>query len=148
LVSALLARGAKYLSDELALLDDQGRVHAYPKPLSVRAAHGRVLRKPAPLGSLQHAPLPLGLVVSTSYRKGASFRPHALPRGQAALALLQQAFRARQEPHRVLEVIATALADGHAVHGVRGPADRAAEAILALCKAASVETEMGGEIHA
>jgi hypothetical protein len=48
----------------------------------------------------------------------------------------------------VLEVIATALADGHAVHGVRGPADRAAEAILALCKAASVETEMGGEIHA
>src|SRR5207249_2434643 len=36
LVAALVRAGATYFSDEYAVLDRQGRVHPYPKPLSVR----------------------------------------------------------------------------------------------------------------
>src|ERR1700722_12844727 len=40
LVAALLQAGATYYSDEYALLDARGRVHPYPKPLSLRSPTG------------------------------------------------------------------------------------------------------------
>src|SRR5262249_55094696 len=36
LVTALLRAGAKYYSDEFAVLDDSGRVYPWPRPLRVR----------------------------------------------------------------------------------------------------------------
>src|SRR6202158_4766995 len=45
LVAALVGAGAPYYSDEYAILDRRGRVHPYPKPLSIRAGgrapHGK-----------------------------------------------------------------------------------------------------------
>jgi len=37
LVAALVRAGAVYLSDEYAVFDARGRVHPYPKPLSIRS---------------------------------------------------------------------------------------------------------------
>ena len=38
LVAALVRAGAIYYSDEFAVLDEQGFVHPYAKPLSIRGA--------------------------------------------------------------------------------------------------------------
>jgi hypothetical protein len=40
LVAHLVARGARYYSDELAILDAEGRVHPYRRPLMLRGARG------------------------------------------------------------------------------------------------------------
>ncbi len=45
LVAALLQAGATYYSDEYALLDARGRVHPYPKPLSLRSPTGEPPRQ-------------------------------------------------------------------------------------------------------
>src|SRR6266581_3138481 len=41
LVAELIRAGASYYSDEYAAIDEQGRVHPFPKPLSVRDGYRR-----------------------------------------------------------------------------------------------------------
>src|SRR5258705_5309814 len=38
LVAELIRAGATYYSDEYAVIDERGRVHAYPRPLGIRSA--------------------------------------------------------------------------------------------------------------
>src|SRR5947209_3709992 len=45
LVAALVQAGATYYSDEYAVFDDRGRVHAYPRPLSLREVPGERPRR-------------------------------------------------------------------------------------------------------
>src|SRR5436309_11058754 len=40
LVAALVQTGATYFSDEYAVVDPEGRVHPYPRPLSIRTPDG------------------------------------------------------------------------------------------------------------
>ena len=59
LVAALVAAGATYYSDEYAVLDERGRVHPYPKPLSLRAdPERRAIRHPVETLSGVPAPRP------------------------------------------------------------------------------------------
>ena len=136
LIAALLRAGARYLSDEYAVLDDRGRVHPYPRPLSLRAPGKRrgVRREAAALGAkVGRRALPVGLIVVTRYAAGAPrFTPAALSAGQAALALLDNAIAARSAPERVWPALRAAVASARAVRGDRGEADEAAGAILAL----------------
>ena len=72
LVKALLAAGARYYSDEYAILDRKGRVHPYPRRLSIRR-DGVVRDRPAAadLGrDTGSGPIPVGLVAFTEYRPG------------------------------------------------------------------------------
>ncbi|MGH7394773.1 MAG: hypothetical protein ACREJF_04145, partial [Candidatus Methylomirabilales bacterium] len=91
LVAALVRAGATYYSDEYAVFDARGRVHPYPKPLSIRGENGGQPRKcPAEaLGGLPGVkPLPVGLVAGTAYQPGARWRPRLLSPGQGVLTLL------------------------------------------------------------
>src|SRR6185312_3555780 len=63
LVAALVRAGATYYSDEYALVDGDGRVWPYPRPLSLRRARGPVRVRPERLGRVGRGPLPVGLVV-------------------------------------------------------------------------------------
>src|SRR4051794_9920882 len=77
LVAELVRAGASYYSDEFAVLDRDGVVLPYPKPLSLRvdgisqvdvdidALNGRVGREP----------LPVGVVAITQYAPGAAWNP-------------------------------------------------------------------------
>jgi hypothetical protein len=126
LVAALLAAGATYYSDEYAVLDDRGRVHPYPRPLSLRdRPDAPASPPPAP-----RPPLPLGLVVVTRYRAGARWRPRPLSPGQAGMAMLAHAVAARQRPATALRVLSRALAGARALKGARGEADEVAGAVV------------------
>ena len=70
--------GATYYSDEFAVFDARGRVHPFPTALSIRDGTNGKPRRCAPeaLGGRSGvAPLPVGLVVVTTYRAGAAFTP-------------------------------------------------------------------------
>ena len=133
LVKALVEAGATYYSDEYAVLDERGRVHPYLKPLSIRDNGGgrptEIL--PEALGGTRGVkPLPVGLVVATSYREGARWRPRRLLPGRAVMALLANTLSARTKPERALTALRRAVLDAQLIKGVRGEAAEIAEVLL------------------
>ncbi len=123
LVEALVKAGGTYYSDEFALLDDRGRVHPYPIPLSRRDRKtGRSSRRPVQDlgGDVGHGPLRVGLVIVTRYRRGAAWRPRRVSRGQALLELLNHTIPARRRPERVFDVLTRVVDQAPTWKGVRG----------------------------
>lgn len=134
LAAALLRAGATYLSDEWAVLGDDGLVHPFPRPLRLRDQRGAPLhRVPAPrLGApVAASALPASLVVWTTYEAGAPWRPRRMSAGQTALALLDNAPAARRAPADALRIIARVLDAGVVgLRCARGDADETARHIL------------------
>lgn len=132
LVAALLARGAEYYSDEFALLDEDGRVHPYPRPLQMRDSREHRYSVPA---STWHAPvghgaLDVGLILSLRFVADGRLSLHPVAASEAMMMLL------RNTPHQLGERKALASTVLHAVRhaaayeGVRGEAAPAADAIM------------------
>jgi hypothetical protein len=136
LVRALLKAGATYYSDEYALLDARGRVHPYPRALSVRTTDGQKVRVPVPgvLAPTGPVPLPLGVVVLTEYFKRARWRPKPVRGGELVLALLANTVPARERPVEVLGILARAVTKAEGFRSLRGSANGAAEAVLRLAE--------------
>jgi hypothetical protein len=133
LVAALVHAGAAYYSDEYAVLDERGRVHPYPKPLSLRnGPGGRAIRHPveAPGGGTASRPLPVGLVVVSRYRAGAVWRPRRLSAGYGILALLANTVSARRQPAAALAVLPRVAVHAVMIKGARGEASELAPRLL------------------
>ena len=133
LTAALVRAGADYYSDEYAVFDDEGRVHPYPRPLSLRREDGTPGGRctAEDLGGRAGGPaLPVGLIVAARHRRGSRFRPRPISPGQALMELLDNTVAAREQPRRSLETLSKAAA-APAFRGRRGEAEAAAEAILA-----------------
>lgn len=133
LVAELVRAGADYYSDEFAVLDAEGRVHPYAKPLSVRAAGSYRQRKVSVEefgGSAARGPLAVGLVVVSEFREGARLRLCALSPGEGALALLANTVPARRRPAEVLAVLERVVRGAAVLSGARGEAAEAARRIL------------------
>lgn len=133
LVKHLVLAGAKYYSDEYAVLDGRGRVHPYPRPLGVRSPDATRTDK-IPVedlgGSAGSKPLPVKLVISTSYKAGATWRPRELSAGKGVLELLSHTVCARRQPWLALATLPKVAEQATILKGVRGEASRVAEAIL------------------
>lgn len=133
LVAELLRAGATYYSDEYAVIDQRGRVYPYPRDLKIRIAEsGRVERlRPEQLGAeVGSKPLRAGLIVSTSFKDGAHWRPRELTRGKAVLELLANTVSARSQPEMALSFLPKALESAQILKGVRGEASEIVESIL------------------
>jgi hypothetical protein len=74
--------------------------------------------------------LPVGLVLVTSYKAGARWRPRQLSAGQAALALFSNTVPARRQPRLAFATLSRALADALVLKGVRGEAQEVADSVL------------------
>lgn len=133
LVAALLRRGASYYSDEYAVLDSDGYVHPYSKPLAIReggTARQTKYRAEALGGRRGTRPLPVGVVVVSKYQAGARWRPRHLSQGLGALALLDNAVSARRQPEVVLSTLQKAVSHAAILKGIRGEADETVKSIL------------------
>ncbi len=133
LVKEFLLAGAKYYSDEFAVLDGQGWVHPFPRLLSIRAedcqTHTRI--RAEDLGSETGAgPLPVGLLLLTRYKAHAHWRPTELSSGRGVLALLANALTARSQPERALATFERAACRAPVLQGVRGEAKETVELVL------------------
>jgi hypothetical protein len=133
LVHQLVRAGATYYSDEYAVIDARGRVHPYPRPLGMRSLDASETKKVSAqeLGAtIGTRPLRIGLVLSTSFKKGARFRPRELSRGQGVLELLANTVSARTQPRLALAALPTALESAQILKGVRGEASEIVASIL------------------
>jgi hypothetical protein len=134
LTAELTRAGAAYLSDEFAVLDRHGLVHPFPKQLSVRDTRGSgQIETPVEAfgGRQRRGPMPPGLIVATSYREGAHWRPRRLSHGHAFLELFSHTVSARREPDRAINTLRHVVVQAPALRGVRGEAGEAAALILA-----------------
>lgn len=133
LVAALVQAGAEYWSDEYAVLDADGLVHPYPKPLSVRINATSVTEE-RPIESLGgragDRPLPVTVIAFTSYRPGVAWALRSCTAGEGAVKLLEHSIAARSRPEQVLAAVRRAATDAVVLEGDRGDADQAASALL------------------
>ncbi len=139
LVAALVRAGATYLSDEYAPLDEHGRVHPFPRPLSIRATDmaDALEQRPDQLGDVAdpRASVQLGAIVVTRYVAGATWEARVTTGGQGALALLSNTVPARERPRESLKAVARAAEGVVVLEGIRGEAQPAAAAILETLQA-------------
>ncbi len=130
LVAALVRAGATYFSDEYAVLDADGSVHPYAKPLSLRDAEGQA-RGSYPVealgGQAATGPLPVGMVLAAQYEAGARWRPRPLSPGQAMLILLGNTVQVRTQPQAAMQVLQQAALGAEAFQSKRGEAEQVAD---------------------
>jgi hypothetical protein len=134
LVAALVRAGATYYSDEYAVLDTNGWVHPYPRPLQMRQPGG--LRQQAVHvaelgGTAADMPIPVSNVIFTEYAENGVWSPQTLTPGMAALDMLRHAIPVRRSPARVMATLAKMMETASAVRSSRGEAGEAAVALLA-----------------
>ena len=135
LVKALLEAGCSYLSDEFALLDPEGRVHPYARPMQIRASgdYSSEHVHPAELGApVATGPLPVALVVLTRYRQGARWAARRQEPGRALLGMLEHALAARSYPELVVPALQRVAQQALVIKTVRAEANDTAARILRL----------------
>jgi len=136
LVHELVRAGATYYSDDYAVFDARGRVHPFPRQLSIRpnGTYKQERHSVESLGGVAGAEaLPVGLVIVTQYDPGVQgWRPRRLSTGRGVLELLAHAVAARRRPEGVLEALDRAVAEAQVLKGRRGEAERVAMRILEL----------------
>lgn len=133
LVVALVNAGAEYWSDEYAVLDANGLVHPYPKPLSMRINDTRETNE-QPVenlgGRAGDRPLPVAVIAFTTYYPEAAWALRACTAGEGAVKLLEHSIAARSRPQQVLAAVRRAATDALILEGDRGDADQAASTLL------------------
>lgn len=135
LVAELLRAGATYYSDEYAVLDSRGRVHPFPKALSVResSSYEQTDYDAATFGARTgRTPIPVGMVVVSSYKEGAKWRPRRLTSGQGVLELLANTVSARSQPEVALSALHQVASRASVLKGTRGEARQVVEELLQL----------------
>jgi hypothetical protein len=132
LVAEFVREGAVYYSDEFAVLDGDGLVHPYPKPLSLRVnGLSQSDFEVSEFGGISGAePIPVGLVLVTRYVPGARWSPRELSHGEATLAVLANTIPAQDRPQESLEAVTRALAPALTLEGERGEAAEVVGAAL------------------
>lgn len=132
LVAELVRAGAQYYSDEFAVLDEQGLVHPYAKPLSMRA--GGIEQTDRGVhefgGTAAEEAAPIGRVVITTYHPDAQWNPQQLSAGEAVLALLSNTVPAQERPEQSLSTLKRALEHAAVLQGERGDAAALAAELL------------------
>ncbi|HJQ44328.1 MAG TPA: hypothetical protein VJ831_14665 [Jatrophihabitantaceae bacterium] len=136
LVAALLELGATYFSDEFALLDDQGLVWPYPRPLTLRGADGRARSLPSDAADVGGPPVPLGLVADLHFSPE-GWLVDEVSAAHGVLALLKNAPAAQRDPERAMACATAAVAHEPLVlEGARDDAAATAQRLLDAVDAA------------
>lgn len=108
LVAELVRAGADYYTDDVAVLDRQGRVHFFGNPLRLRDpdSSGKTEYPAESLGGDNGGdPLPVTTILLTRHQPEVRFRPTVLSRGRGILALLAHAQGVRAHPEQVLDML-------------------------------------------
>jgi hypothetical protein len=139
LVAELLRHGATYFSDEYALIDRQGQVHPYPRPLLLR--HGRPEQVPVLAeecdAAVGHASAPVGWVFSLMYESAGAWSVATVPQSLATLNLLQNTPHVLADSPDMVSAFQCAVAGADCYSGSRADAVDAAGQILRLLESSS-----------
>lgn len=134
LVAELLRRGAVYLSDEYALIDSQGLVHAYPRPLLLRnGGPQQTPMLPAELGAtIGDSPAPVRWILFLEYQPSYSWKVTPVSKSEALLMLLQNTPHTLADSPDLIGVLQGAVTGADSYVGRRPEAVHAVDQILKL----------------
>jgi len=134
LVAEFVKAGAKYYSDEYAVIDEKGRVHPFLKPIALRDQEGESRSTNHPIeefgGVAGRKPLSVGCVLVTEYRPEARLRLREISHGKAILSLIANTVPARRIPETVFATLDRSVANAVAYKGVRSEAREVVERLL------------------
>jgi hypothetical protein len=109
LVAELVRAGATYLSDEYAILDENGLVHAFPRLLAMRGIEGEYIQTDVSVddlgGTFASEPLPVKLILFTEFRENAVWNPETLSPGLGIVELIPHTIPIRFNPEFALKVL-------------------------------------------
>jgi len=134
LVTELLKRGAAYYSDEYALFDGQGRVHAYPRALFARNGDGcGHPRLPSEWNAATgDSPLAARLILFVEWVCGAPWSVHRISQSEALLRLLRNTPQEMAHFPEIVERLRSGVSSAACYAGVRGEAADAAGRVMEL----------------
>ena len=122
-------------SDEYAVLDSDGLVRPYPRPLALR---GPGVRSRVPAADLDAntftGGLPVAAIAVLRYVPGADLRIEPISAGTAVLRLFDNTICAQSRPQPALDALIAATKSAQAVEGERGDADAAVPRLLELVR--------------
>ena len=136
LVAALLKAGATYYSDDIAVVDDEGRLHPYARDLQLRNEYtsmqqsktvAQIAGKNALIGSTSVA---VGLVVFATHVKDDPWNTKTLTPGMAAMLGMRHTLTVRDDPARTMQTWAKVMQSALAWTWERGEAKMAANKLL------------------
>jgi hypothetical protein len=134
LVAELLKQGCEHLSDEYALIDDEGLVYPYPRALLLRDKNGN--QSPATAADLgadtARDPIAPAVIVALEYSSGAAWRIRALEKSAMVLLLLQNTPHEMGASSPIMARFARAAGRADCYVGERGEAKEAAMRIVEL----------------
>jgi hypothetical protein len=134
LAHALICEGGVYLSDEFAVIDSEGLVHAFLQPLSLRHPFPRKVSLEELGFTTDPLPAPIGFVYFLEFQEQNTIRLESVSRGNAALGMFGNTLTAQAHGHRDLFQIAQALTQAQCFRGVRGCAKEAAREIRRIAR--------------
>ncbi|MBV9612590.1 MAG: glycosyltransferase family 25 protein [Acidobacteriaceae bacterium] len=137
LVAELLERGAEYLSDEYALIDAEGRAHAYPRPLLLRnSGPEQVPALPERWNArVADGPVPVGWIMALTYDAAANWHVKPIPQSEALMILLRNTPHTLMDEPHVFAAFHQVSFRARCYEGLRCDACKAAEHILQLVAA-------------
>lgn len=134
LVAELLRRGTSYLSDEYALIDSAGLVHAYPRPMLLRSQSletAPVL--PEELNApVAQTPVPIGWIMELEFRAGTQWYAPPVSQGQGLMILLRNTPHVLSDAPDLISKFGKATAGAVSFMGTRSDVGEAADHILRI----------------
>lgn len=138
LVAALVKRGALYYSDEYAVLDEEGYVRPFPKPLSIRGEiddYKQVEYSVEELGGKAATEKNrVGLVLITEYKPNTKWIPQILTHGRGIMEIIKNTVPVRHNPEFTLNVSNQIAANSLIIKSKRGDTSKSIELIIDFLK--------------
>ncbi len=135
LTAELVRNGADYYSDEYAVLESDGSVSPFPRHLTLRDDGGKGEREVPPEelgGRIGQGPIPVGMVLLTSFSKGARWEPEVMGAGQGILEILANTLTIHRDPAFALKVLDLVARRAIIVRSPRGDVKKFAKFLLAF----------------
>lgn len=134
LVAELLRHGATYFSDEYALVDRDGLVHPYPRPLLLRNGSPRqspVLPEECNAQAGTN-PAKIDWILALQYQPAGAWNIAPVPQSQGVMTLLCNTPHRWTESPDLVSIFGKAVSRARCFTGIRGEAGTAALEILRL----------------
>jgi hypothetical protein len=133
LVSELIRIGARYMSDEFAILDSKGLVHPFDRDLAVRTSPeiGMESLPPSEFGAEKRLePIEAGMLLFTNFDESAVWSPERITVGSGILEAIPQVIPVSFNTKFALKVLNTTFNRAIIVRSDRGEARDTAPRIL------------------
>lgn len=130
LVASLVEQGCGYMSDEYAVISQDGTVFPLSKPIRLRRAGGAVHRHPPSVSA--PGGLHCSALILTRFEEGAQWAPESMTSGVAILETLPCALQSTEFPEQVLASLAALVRGAECYRSSRGNFAPTAESIVAL----------------